>query len=167
MFVNKNPSNKFLQKHYKNNVFIINDTIIKLFQKTQIFIEDNFRYIRFENFDNELSTRDNYKIFNSKYKPTIKFSNTDASVRWSCVKKTGLPSPSFCLITLGLIKILRNFTRKNTICSFIAWQTFTTASNNECQTRPRLIQESLENISLSKITLFINVVFTAPFGIAS
>ena len=77
LFVNKNPSNKFLQKHYKNNVFIINDTIIKLFQKTQIFIEDNFRYIRFENFDNELSTRDNYKIFNSKYKPTIKFSNTD------------------------------------------------------------------------------------------
>ena len=77
LFKNKNPSNKFLQNHYKKKIFTINDNLIKLFQKTQNFIEKNFSNIKFENFDKELSTRDKYKIFNNTYKPTIRFSKID------------------------------------------------------------------------------------------
>ena len=31
LFKNKNPSNKFLQNHYKKKIFTINDNLIKIF----------------------------------------------------------------------------------------------------------------------------------------
>ena len=74
IFFNNRPCNSFLQKHYRSKVITIDRKIIILLQRSQKIIERFFKIFKLHNIDTLLSTRDNYRIFNKNFKPSIKFS---------------------------------------------------------------------------------------------
>ena len=78
IFFNNRPCNSFLQKHYRSKVITIDRKIIILLQRSQKIIERFFfKIFKFNNIDKLLSTRDNYRIFNKNFKPSIKFSKLE------------------------------------------------------------------------------------------
>jgi len=90
IFFNSNPSNTFLQKHYATKITKINTIIIKLFQLSQEILEKFFNFTKFDNIDALFSTRDNKKIFNKGFKPTISFSESDMIFIKKKLKKIGI-----------------------------------------------------------------------------
>lgn len=100
LFYNSNPSNNFLQKHYRKKILTINKNLIILLQKSQKIIESTIPLIKFDNFDNLLSPRDKFQIFTKKFKPSINFNNFEIQEIKKKIKKIGLKKNQkfICLI---------------------------------------------------------------------
>ena len=90
LFYNNNSSNLFLLKHYGNRVITVNHQFIRLLQETQKLVKKIFKEYKFLNFDNYFSTRDEYGLFNNRFKPSIKFTNTHNINGRSVLSKIGI-----------------------------------------------------------------------------
>ncbi len=90
IFYNKQPSNFFLQKHYRKKIVTINDKILRTLRETQKLVEEYLKISNYENFDRQLSTRDRLNIFNKNFKPSIEFSKVEISTINKSLKKIGI-----------------------------------------------------------------------------
>ena len=100
IFYNSNPCNTFLQKHYRKKLITIDTKIIILLQRSQKIVENYFKFIKFETIDKLLSTKDNFKIINKNFKPSILFSKGEKIKIKKQLKEIGLKKNQkfICLI---------------------------------------------------------------------
>ncbi len=90
IFFNSDPSNKFLQTHYRKRIVTINDKIVILLQRSQKVLENIFKTSLFENLDFLLSTKDNHKIYTKNFKPTISFTGDEIKKIRESLHKIGI-----------------------------------------------------------------------------
>ncbi len=107
IFYNKNPSNVFLQKHYRKKITTINNKVLILLKESQKIIEKYVKVIQFDNFDNDLSTKDNFKIFKKNFKPSIYFSENQKKIILKNLGKIGIKKKKFVCVIVRDNKYLK------------------------------------------------------------
>lgn len=109
IFINNKPCNSFLQKHYRDKVIKVDRKIITLLQRSQKIIERFIKILKSHNIDQLLSTRDNFRIFDKNFKPSIKFSKPEKKIIKKELYKIGLKkNQKFVCLIVRDAKYLNN-----------------------------------------------------------